>query len=214
MSKLKELIQELCPNGVEYRKLGEIFETRNGYTPSKSNDEFWRNGTIPWFRMEDIRINGRILHDSIQHITSKAIKGKGLFQANTIIMATTATIGEHGLLIADSLANQQFTNFSVRKSLIDKLMPKFIYYYFFVIDEWCKQNVNVSSFPSVDIEKLKKQPFPIPPIEVQKEIVRILDKFTELEAELNVELECRKRQYEYYRNQLLSFGALNGGGKQ
>ena len=198
---------------VEWKKLGEVFETRNGYTPSKANGEFWNNGTIPWFRMEDIRTNGHILKDSILHITPKAIKGKGLFKADSIIMATTATIGEHALLIADSLANQQFTNFNIRKSLSDKLTSKFVYYYFFVIDEWCKQNVNVSSFPSVEIERLKKLPFPIPPLFVQERIVEILDKFTTLEAELEAELDCRKRQYEYYRNQLLSFDMLNRGGK-
>lgn len=100
--------------------MGEIFEMRNGYTPSKSNNSFWDNGTIPWFRMEDIRENGRILSDAIQHITPEAVKGKGLFEANTFILATTATIGEHALIIADSLANQRFTNLKVRKSLIRK----------------------------------------------------------------------------------------------
>lgn len=194
---------------VEWKKLGEVFETRNGYTPSKANGEFWNNGTIPWFRMEDIRTNGHILKDSILHITPKAIKGKGLFKADSIIMATTATIGEHALLIADSLANQQFTNFNIRKSLSDKLTSKFVYYYFFVIDEWCKQNVNVSSFPSVEIERLKKLPFPIPPLVEQERIVEILDKFdtltTSISEGLPKEIELRRKQYEYYRERLLSF---------
>jgi len=194
---------------VEWKKLGEVFETRNGYTPSKANGEFWNNGTIPWFRMEDIRTNGHILKDSILHITPKAIKGKGLFKADSIIMATTATIGEHALLIADSLANQRFTNVKIRKSLSDKLTSKFVYYYFFVIDEWCKQNVNVSSFPSVEIERLKKLPFPIPPLVEQERIVEILDKFdtltTSISEGLPKEIELRRKQYEYYRERLLSF---------
>jgi len=194
---------------VEWKTLGEVFETRNGYTPSKANGEFWNNGTIPWFRMEDIRTNGHILKDSILHITPKAIKGKGLFKADSIIMATTATIGEHALLIADSLANQQFTNVKIRKSLSDKLTSKFVYYYFFVIDEWCKQNVNVSSFPSVEIERLKKLPFPIPPLAEQERIVSILDKFdtltTSISEGLPKEIELRRKQYEYYRERLLSF---------
>ena len=63
MSKLEELIAELCPDGVEYVQLREVFELKNGYTPSKSNPAFWQNGTVPWFRMEDIRENGRILSD-------------------------------------------------------------------------------------------------------------------------------------------------------
>lgn len=201
MSKLQELINKLCPNGVEFKPLGEVFEMRNGYTPSKNNPDFWEGGTIPWFRMDDIRENGRILSDSIQHITPSAIKGKGLFEANSFILATTATIGEHALIIADSLANQQFTNLKVRKSLSNLLETKFIYYYMFIVDDFCKRNTNVSGFASVDMDKLKKMPFPVPPIEVQEEIVRILDSFSDYAAEL----QARKQQYEYYRNLLLTF---------
>ena len=210
MKNLDEMIKELCPEGVEFKTMEEIFEIRNGYTPSKNNPDFWEGGTIPWFRMEDIRQNGRILSDSIQHITPAAIKGKGLFPANSIIIATTATIGEHALVIADSLANQQFTNLTVRKSLSACLLPKFVFYYMFVIDEWCKKNVNAGNFASVDMKRFKKIEFPLPPIEVQTEIVRILDKFTSLEAELEAELDCRKRQYEYYRDKLLSFDNVGG----
>ncbi len=210
MKNLETLIQDLCPDGVEFRTMEEVFEIRNGYTPSKNNPDFWEGGTIPWFRMEDIRQNGRILSDAIQHITPAAIKGKGLFPANSIIIATTATIGEHALVIADSLANQQFTNLAVRKSLSACLLPKFVFYYMFVIDEWCKKNVNAGNFASVDMKRFKKLEFPLPPIEVQTEIVRILDKFTSLEAELEAELDCRKRQYEYYRDKLLSFDNVEG----
>lgn len=49
MTKLDEFIQELCPDGVKYLPIPELFITRNGYTPSKANNEFWENGTIPWF---------------------------------------------------------------------------------------------------------------------------------------------------------------------
>lgn len=80
----------------------------------------------------------------------------------------------------------------------------------FVIDEWCKKNVNAGNFASVDMKRFKKLEFPLPPIKVQTEIVRILDKFTSLEAELEAELDCRKRQYEYYRDKLLSFENVGG----
>ena len=194
---------------INWKTMENIFEMRNGYTPSKNNPDFWEGGTIPWFRMEDIRDFGRILSDSYQHITPKAIKGKGLFEKNSFILATTATIGEHAMLIADSLANQQFTNLKVRKSLIDKLVPKFIYYYMFIVDEFCKNNTNVSGFASVDMGKLKKMPFPIPPIELQNKIVSILDRFETLVNDLTqglpAEIAAVKEQYEYYRNKLLTF---------
>lgn len=186
-----------------------VFEMRGGYTPSKSKSEFWENGTIPWFRMEDIRENGRILSDAIQHITPAAVKGKGLFEADSFILATTATIGEHALLIADSLANQQFTNLKVRKSLRGELLTKYVYYYMFVVDEFCKDNVNYAGFASVDMGKLKRMPFPIPPMEVQERIVEVLDRFETLINDLNEglprEVELRRKQYEHYRDRLLSF---------
>lgn len=194
---------------VTWMRMCDLFDMRNGYTPSKTNVEYWENGTVPWFRMEDIRQNGRILSDSIQHITSSAVKGGRLFPANSFIIATTATIGEHVLIIADSLANQQFTNLQVRKSLIDKVNIKFLYYYMYIVGAWCKNNTNVSGFASVDMKKFKKLLIPIPSISKQQRIVAILDKFevlvNDLSQGLPAEVAAVQEQYEYYRNKLLSF---------
>ena len=190
-------------------KLGEVFELRNGYTPSRNNHAFWDGGTIPWYRMEDIRKNGRILSDSIQHITPAAIKGKGLFKKDSFILATTATIGEHALLIADSLANQQFTNLQIRKSLKDSLLTKFVFYYMYVVDEFCKNHTNKSGFDSVDMKALVNMPFPLPPLSEQERIVSILDRFDKLchdiREGLPAEIDLRQKQYEHYRDRLLSF---------
>ncbi|MFP6277465.1 restriction endonuclease subunit S [Helicobacter pylori] len=209
MHKIERLLQTLAPKGVEFKTLEEVFEIKNGYTPSKNNPEFWKNGTIPWFRMEDIRENGRILKDSIQHITPKALKGKKLFPKNSIIISTTATIGEHALLIVDSLANQQFTFLSKKANCNLALDMKFFFYQCFLLGEWCKNNINVSGFASVDMTAFKKYKFPIPPLEIQQEIVKILDAFTELNTELNTELKARKKQYQYYQNMLLDFNDIN-----
>ncbi|MEJ8595937.1 restriction endonuclease subunit S [Helicobacter pylori] len=213
MNHIEKLLQTLAPKGVEFKTLEEVFEIKNGYTPSKNNPEFWEKGTIPWFRMEDLRENGRILKDSIQHITPKALKGKKLFPKNSIIISTTATIGEHALLIVDSLANQQFTFLSKKANCNLALDMKFFFYQCFLLGEWCKNNTNVSGFASVDMTAFKKYKFPIPPLEIQQEIVKILDAFTELNTELNIELnielKARKKQYEYYQNMLLDFNDIN-----
>ncbi|MGL2901227.1 restriction endonuclease subunit S [Helicobacter pylori] len=210
--RLKTLLHTLAPKGVEFKTLEEVFEIRNGYTPSKNNPEFWKNGTIPWFRMEDIRENGRILKDSIQHITPKALKGKKLFPKNSIIISTTATIGEHALLIVDSLANQRFTFLSKKANCDIALDMKFFFYQCFLLGEWCKNNTNVSGFASVDMTAFKKYKFPIPPLEIQQEIVKILDQFsiltTDLLAGIPAEIKARKKQYEYYREKLLTFKPL------
>ncbi len=209
MHKIERLLQTLAPKGVEFKTLEEVFEIKNGYTPSKNNPEFWEKGTIPWFRMEDIRENGRILKDSIQHITPKALKGKKLFPKNSIMISTTATIGEHALLIVDSLANQRFTFLSKKANCGIALDMKFFFYQCFLLGEWCKKNTNVSGFASVDMTAFKKYKFPIPPLEIQQEIVKILDAFTELNTELNTELKARKKQYQYYQNMLLDFKDAN-----
>ncbi len=210
--RLQTLLQTLAPKGVEFKTLEEVFEIKNGYTPSKNNPEFWKNGTIPWFRMEDIRENGRILKDSIQHITPKALKGKKLFPKNSIIISTTATIGEHALLIVDSLANQRFTFLSKKANCDLALDMKFFFYQCFLLGEWCKKNTNVSGFASVDMTAFKKYKFPIPPLEIQQEIVKILDQFslltTDLLAGIPAEIKARKKQYEYYREKLLTFKPL------
>ncbi len=210
--RLKTLLQTLAPKGVEFKTLEEVFEIKNGYTPSKNNPEFWENGTIPWFRMEDIRENGRILKDSIQHITPKALKGKKLFPKNSIIISTTATIGEHALLIVDSLANQRFTFLSKKANCDLDLDMKFFFYQCFLLGEWCKNNTNVSGFASVDMTAFKKYKFPIPPLEIQQEIVKILDQFlaltTDLQTGIPAEIKARKKQYEYYREKLLTFKPL------
>lgn len=194
---------------VEWKKMSEVFDMRNGYTPSKAKAEYWEGGTIPWFRMEDIRENGRILSDSIQHITMEGVKKGKLFPTNSFILATTATIGEHALVIVDSLANQQFTNLTVRKSLSDRLLVRFVFHYMFIVDEWCKKNINVSGFASVDMNKFKKLEFPIPSLEEQHRIVSILDRFesltTSLQSGLPAEISARRQQYEYYRDKLLTF---------
>ena len=209
MSNIQELINQYCPSGVNFKPLSDLFETRNGYTPSKASVSNWTDGTIPWFRMEDIRRNGHILNDSIQHIPEVAVKGGRLFPANSIIIATSATIGEHALIEVPFISNQRFTALWLKPQYTSELDMKFVYYYCFVLDEWCKNNVSKSSFASVDMARFKQFRFPLPPRKVQEEIVSILDKYTPLQAALEIkleaELDARKRQYEFYRNQLLSF---------
>lgn len=205
MSRLDDLIQEYCPDGVEYKTLSEIFDTRNGYTPSKSNKENWTNGEIPWFVMEDIRKSGNILSNSIHHVSKQGVKGN-LFPENSIIVATSATIGEHALITVPSLANQRFTYLMLKEEFKEQFDIKFLYYYCYKLDEWCLNHLNQGSFASVDMKQFVKFTFPLPALPVQREIVRILDEFTLLSAELSAELAARKKQYEYYRDELLTFG--------
>ena len=212
MSKQSYLEKLLDGEEVEWRTVEELFHLKNGYTPSKSKKEFWEGGLIPWFRMDDIRCNGKILDNSLQYITEEALKGGKLFAANSMIFATSATIGEHALITVPYLANQRFTNLTIKEKYIEIVDIKYLYYYGFLLADWCKQNTTMSSFASVDMGGLRKFKIPIPcpsnskkSLAIQGEIVRILDAFTSLTAELTAELNMRKKQYNYYRNKLLTF---------
>ena len=207
MNYIDRLVAELCPDGVDFYPIEELFTTRNGYTPSKSNSSYWENGTVPWFRMEDIRENGGVLSEAMQSVHESALKKGGMFPAGSIIVATSATIGEHALINVDFLCNQRFTVLTPKEEFKSLLLPKFLYYYSFVLDRWCLSNTTQSSFASVDMKRFKKFEFPVPPLEIQEALVEILDKFTNLEAELEAELEARTLQYQYYRDSL--FEALD-----
>ncbi len=201
---------------VEWLTAAEIFNIKNGYTPSKAKKEFWEDGNIPWFRLEDIRTNGRELNDSIMHVNQAGVKGN-LFPKDSIFMSTTATIGEFALVKIPHLTNQQITNFSLTSRFKGIIDIRYLFHRFHHFGEWCKENANKSGGLSIiGIKKLSSYKFPIPcpdnpekSLAIQSEIVRILDKFDTLTNSITEglprEIELRQKQYEYYRDLLFSF---------
>lgn len=170
------------------KPLGELFVLRNGYTPSKSNPIYWENGDIPWFRMEDIREQGRILGDAIQHVTKAAVKGAGLFPKDSFILSTTATIGEHAWLTTDALANQQFTILCTANRW-DSLDIKYFHQYCFHLGDWCRRNVNVGGLNAVNIDGLREHQIPFPSLAEQEKIGSFFRALDELIAAREEELE-------------------------
>ncbi len=186
----------------KYEQLSSIFDMRGGYTPSTKNPEYWTDNTgYSWYTMDDIRKNGRKLGNSIRHITEKAVKGKGLFPKGTIVFATSATIGEHAILMQPALTNQRFTAIIPKK---DDVYMMFYYHYAFIIDEWCLQHIKRGGFNSVDMDGFEKLPIPLPPLSEQRAIAEKLDTFEKLITNLKAERDLRKQQYEYYREKLIN----------
>ena len=177
-------------------RLGDAFTFGNGYTPSKAVPEFWENGTIPWFRMEDIRANGRILKDSIQHITPEAVKGGKLFPAGSFILSTTATLGEYAYLIADSLANQRFTFLVKNVNRGYEIDDMYFLYYLDIIGEWCRKTANAGGLLAVNLADLKDYELRLPPLDEQKRIASSLGSvdgvlgLVEAEEEKAASLKC------------------------
>ena len=190
-------------------KLKDLFNYRNGYTPLTTNESFWKDGTIPWFRVDDIHNFGSILYDSDKHITPIAVKGDNYIEPDSIIITTTATIGVHALVKVKSLCNQRFTILTLKNKYKNKIDMKFIYYYCYLLDKFCIQHQNASTFNSVDMSEFENFIFNIPSLEYQQKIVSILDQFNNLTTNLQdgipAEIKLRNEQYHYYLKQLLCF---------
>lgn len=205
-AKLKTLKYELLYTKSQTGKivkLKDLFDFKTGYTPSKNVPEYWDNGSIPWFRMEDIRKNGRILSDSIQHVSKSAIKGK-LFPANSIIMSTTATIGEYALLTSDSLANQRFTFLTRKVNCCDRIDIVYFYHYCSILSEWCKRNVNSGGLLAVDMKAFENYKMKLPAIDEQATIAKTLSMQEQKINCLDKMVDCTRRQYKYLLNHLIN----------
>jgi len=198
---------------VEWKKLGEVAEISSGNS-APQHDEFFLGGEYPFCRTSDV---GKV-HHSINFyqikdkLNEKGIKGLRLFKKETILLPKSgvSTLLNHRVMLSiDSYVSSHLATIYRKEN---KALSRYLFYFLSQLD--ICDLIPDKSYPSLKISQIANIRIPVPPLYVQEEIVRILDKFTTLEAELEAELDCRKRQYEYYRNQLLSFDMLNRGGQR
>ena len=202
MSKLQDLIDRLCPNGVEFKKMGEICKNIcSGGTPLTSNKSYY-NGTIPWMRTQEV--DWKDVYDTEIKISEEAVKNSStkLIPANCVIVAMYgATAAKVCINKIPLTTNQACCNLE-----IDDHIASYKYVYYWLCNSYeVLKAMGEGSQNNINGQKIKNFPIPIPPLEVQEEIVKILDRFADYAAELQAELQARKEQYEYYRNLLLTF---------
>ena len=202
MSRLEELIQELCPDGVEYKKLKEVCRFQNGF--SFKSAKFTNEGK-PILRITNIQdnsISGEFVcfskDDYKENLESYLVS-----PGDTVVAMSGATTGKIGYNYSDKCyyLNQRVGLFVPNESW---LMKRYLFHW---LSSQTQNIYNVSSGsgaqPNLSSVKMMEFVIPLPPIPVQEEIVRVLDSFTELTAELTTELTARKKQFEYYRDELL-----------
>lgn len=204
MSKLEELIAELCPDGVEYKKLGDIATISRGGNFQKS--DFCDNG-FPCIHYGQIYTRyGLFANETIAFINQDAAKKSKKAVTNDIIMAVTSENIEDVCKCVAWLGAEEIAVSGHTAIIHHDLNAKYLVYYFHS-SMFYKQKVKFAhgtKVIEVTPSKLADISIPIPPLEVQSEIVRILDNFTELTAKLTAELIARKKQYEYYMEHLLN----------
>lgn len=208
MSKLDDMIKTLCPDGVEYVKLGDIGTFTRGNGLQKK--DFTPNGVGCIHYGQIYTKFGMSTTKTLTFCPKELADKLTKVLPNDIIIACTSENMEDVCKSVVWLGNDPIVTGGHACVYHTKQNSKYIAYFmqtekFYVQKKKYARGVKVIDIKVSDLEKIE---IPLLPLEIQAEIVRILDKFTQLEAELEAELDCRKRQYEFYRDQLLSFDKL------
>lgn len=191
MSKIDELIKKHCPNGVKYKDLGDVCQIEKGQQLNKNS-------------LKDV---GKF------PVMNGGISPSGYWNeyntdSNTIIISQGgASAGYTQFMTVKFWAGAHC--YTVKPK---EIFNKYLYYFIKNNQNILMSNQYGAGIPALNKKTLEALRIPVPPLPVQEEIVQILDAFSSLEAELEAELEARKKQYEYYRNKLLTFDENTAGG--
>ena len=205
MTRLKYIIEQLCPDGVEYKTLGEIATISRGGSFQKKH--FVDSG-VPCIHYGQIYTRyGLFAHEALTYISYEVAEKQRFAQPNDIVMAVTSENIEDVCKCVVWLGDTSVAVSGHSAIIHHSQNAKFLAYYFHSSMFFAQKRKIAQGTKVIEVspEKLNRVTIPIPPLEVQAEIVRILDKFTELTTELATELANRKKQFEYYRNNLLTF---------
>lgn len=186
---LESLLQQHCPNGVEFKELGELCEINGG---KLNANKAQAKGLYEFFTYD---------YNNPKFVDNYA------WDTEALIICKKDN-GENPCRYFNGKFNA-FQWMRILHSFKNEANIHYIKYYFNAIFMQFLQTNSINiSLPYIAIETIKKFQIPLPPLEIQYKIVEILDAFTELKAELEAELEARLKQYEYYRNKLLSHDEL------
>ena len=203
MSYIEKLLQGV---EVEWKTLEQVaIKISSGGTPNTGTSSYY-NGNIPWLRTQEVGYGD--IWDTEIKITELGLNNSSakLIPENCVIVAMYgATVGKVGINKIPLSTNQACANIQLNEEISHY---RYVYHFLLSQYEYIK-SLGAGSQTNIHAQIIKKLQIPVPPLEIQKEIVRILDKFTDLTAELTAdltaELTARKKQYNYYREQLLSF---------
>ena len=202
MSKLEELIEQYCPDGVEYYKIKDVYKRIKGtpITAGKMKEIATPDGSVRIFA------GGKTVIDA----NEKDIPNANITRVPAVLIQSRGVI--------DAVYYDKPFTFKNEMWAYTTFNQKSVKYLYYIL----KSNIQtfrdaasgMGDLPQISLGVTEEFEIPVPPLPVQEEIVRILDAFTELQAELQAELQKRKQQYNYYLDNLLNFKNINRGGYQ
>ena len=193
MNYIEKMLQDYCPNGVEWKELGEVCDVNKGK-----------------------QLNKTLLTDNGRY---PAYNGGKTYSGRT----SDFNVEENTIIISQGGASAGFVNFVTTKFWANAhcyyLLPdlelvdnRYLYHFLKMKQSYLMDFQHGAGIPALKSDKITKMILPLPPLEIQKEIVALLDKFTEYVTELTAELTLRQKQYNYFRDYLLNFDSDSSGG--
>ena len=170
------------PESWKWYRIGELFNIVNGFTPLKSNPEFWTDGDIPWFTIEDVRRQGRFISSTEKFITRKALakNTERIVPADTVLLCCTASVGEYAYAKIPLTTNQQFNAFVVKDYYKNAVYPLYVFEYAKTLKGSLIDRAGKTTFNFVSVGKLSNMLIPLPPLAEQKRIVAKLEELLPL----------------------------------
>lgn len=197
---------------VEWRTIDEVSnKVSSGGTPATSNNSYYENGNIPWLRTQEVDF--KEIWDTDIKITEEGLNNSSAkwIPKNCVIVAMYgATVGKIAINKIPLTTNQACANIEVNPEIAHY---RYVFHYLMSKYEYIK-SLGSGSQTNINSQIVKKIRIPIPPLSVQTEIVKILDALTTLTSELTSELTLRRKQYEYYREKLLSHNDSESSSQQ
>ena len=193
--------------------ISDLGKWQGGKTPSMDERRFWENGTIPWISSKDMK--APVLRDTQDHITQAALTGASmtLFPADSVAIVTRSGILKHTFPVAyvpfQTTVNQDIKVLTVREGVSGRYVSLALQAY--GEDILARTKKQGGTVDSLDFQKVLDYIIPLPEYDVQMRIVEVLDNFDAICSDLSIglpaEIDARQKQYEFYRDQLLTFVA-------
>lgn len=198
----KNILEIIQNSNFEMKTIEEISKKiSSGGTPKTGIKEYY-NGEIPWLRTQEVNF-GEIWKTGVK-ITEAGVANSSAkwIPANCVIVAMYgATVGKIGINKIPMTTNQACCNIEIDETIADY---RYVFHFLMMQYEYIR-SLGTGSQTNINAQIVKNLEIPIPPLEIQQKVVEILDKMTDYVTELTAELTLRQKQYEYWREQLLSF---------